>query len=325
MPAAIWPDVGLLCPLCVFPAPLCRVGAAPRSCTAMSSKRAHLNFKRSERRKNLAARLELAERDAGTLRNDEQTAKRTKPTRAPYLVEAKEEPEASEEKDDEPSPGEAVAFPEGGAETAGAEPGTEDTGYKYQGEQIDSSGDEEDASTWMERGRVDKLAAGKRRASPRKAVRLRSADEARRKSTKISLHEAPWRAASSHGFDEGPLVGGRDVVPRWKIEEKLERSERGGHGKQHSTILLGKVATQLLRWGRSDIRGDGGAVKSVKLCGWKPGAWVTVAELADTMGVRPELLGADVLDSSGSHGPRLLYQERQGDRGPRVKACWTER
>ena len=177
----------------------------------------------------------------------------------------------------------------------------------------------------MERGRVDKLAAGKRRASPRKAVRLRLADEARRKSTKISLHEAPWRAASSHGFDEGPLVGGRDVVPRWKTEEKLERSERGGHGKQHSTILLGKVATQLLRWGRSDIRGDGGAVKSVKLCGWKPGAWVTVAELADTMGVRPELLGADVLESSGSHGPRLLYQERQGDRGPRVKACWTER
>ena len=225
----------------------------------------------------------------------------------------------------EPSPGEAGAEPEGAAETANSEPGAEDTGYKHQDEQIDSSGEEEDASTWMERGRVDKVAASKRRASPRKAVRLRSADESRRKSTKISLHEPPWRAASSQGFDEGPLAGGRDVVPRWKVEEKLQRSERGGQDKQHSTILLGKVATQLLRWGRSDIRGDGGAIKSIKLSGWKPGAWVTVAELAETMGVRPELLGADVLESSGRHGPRLLFQERQGELGPRVKACWTER
>ena len=85
------------------------------------------------------------------------------------------------------------------------------------------------------------------------------------------------------------------------------------------------MATQLLRWGRSDLRGEGGAIKSIKLSGWKPGAWVTVAELAETMGVRPELLSADVLESSGSHGPRLLVQERQGGLGPRVKACWTER
>jgi hypothetical protein len=291
----------------------------------MASKRAQINLKRSERRRNLAARLELAQRDAGTLRSEEQTAKRTKPTRAPYLLEAKEESEASEEKDLEPSPGEAGAEPEAVEETANSEPGAEDTEHKHQGEQIDSSGEDESASTWMERGRVDKVAASSRRGSPRKAVRLRSADELRRKSSKISLHEPPWRSASSQGFDEGPLAGVRDVVPRWKVEEKLQRNERGGQDKQHSTILLGKVATQLLRWGRSDLRGDGGAIKSIKLSGWKPGAWVTVAELAETMGVRPELLSADVLESSGSHGPRLLVQERQGGLGPRVKACWTER
>ena len=289
----------------------------------MSSKRAQLNFKRNERRKNLAARLELAQKYADTLRGGQQTAKRTKPTRAPYL-EAKEESEDAEEKGSESVAGEAgAAAPEDGEEPANAEPSAGDIGN--QGEQIHSSGDEEDASTWMEKGRVDKMAAGKRRASPCKTVRLRSADEARRKTTKISLREPPWRAASSQGFGEGPLAGGRDVVPRWKVEEELQREERGAHDEQHNVILLGKVATQLLRWGRSDVRGDGGAIKSIKLCGWKPGAWVTVAELADTMGVRPELLGADVLESSGSHGPRLPYQERQGDRGPRVKACWTER
>jgi hypothetical protein len=155
-------------------------------------------------------------------------------------------------------------------------------------------------------------------------VRLRSAGELRRKSSKISLQEPPWRSASSQGFEEGPLAGVRDVVPRWKVEEKLQR-ERGGQNQQHSDVLLGKVATQLLRWGRSDLRGEGGTIKSIKLSGWKPGAWVTVEELAETMGVRPEQLSADVLESKGSHGQRLLVQERQGGLGPRVKACWAER
>ena len=302
-----------------------REGTAPRTSAAMASKRAQINLKRSERRRNLAARLELAQRDAGTLRGEEQMAKRTKPTRAPYLLEAKEESEASEENDLEPSAGAADAEPDAVEEAANLEPGEEDAEHRRQGEQIDSSEEGEDASTWMERGRVNKAAASSRRGSPRQAVRLRSAGELRRKSSKISLQEPPWRSASSQGFEEGPLAGVRDVVPRWKVEEKLQRNERGGQDQQHSDILLGKVATQLLRWGRSDLRGEGGAIKSIKLSGWKPGAWVTVAELAETMGVRPELLSSDVLESTGSHGQRLLVQQRQGGLGPRVKACWAER
>jgi hypothetical protein len=286
----------------------------------MASKRAHINAKRSERRRNLAERLELARRDAGTLRGEEQSAKRTKPTRAPYLLEAKEESES----DLEPSAGAADAEPDAVEEAANLEHGEEGAEHRRQDEQIDSSEEGEDASTWMERGRVDKMSASSRRGSPRQAVRLRSAGELRRKSSKISLQEPPWRSASSQGFEEGPLAGVRDVVPRWKVEEKLQR-ERGGQNQQHSDVLLGKVATQLLRWGRSDLRGEGGTIKSIKLSGWKPGAWVTVEELAETMGVRPEQLSADVLETKGSHGQRLLVQERQGGLGPRVKACWAER
>ena len=209
------------------------------------------------------------------------------------------------------------------------EPGEKDAEHRRQDEQIDSSGEGEDASTWMERGRVDKMSASSRRGSPRQAarqaVRLRSAGELRRKSSKISLQEPPWRSASSQGFEEGPLAGVRDVVPRWKVEEKLQHDERGGQDQQHSDILSGKVATQLLRWGRSDLRGEGGTIKSIKLSGWKPGAWVTVEELAETMGVLPEQLSTDVLETCGKHGQRLLVQERQGGLGPQVKANWAER
>ena len=208
----------------------------------------------------------------------------------------------------------ASAEPDGDEEVAYLEPGEKDDEHRHR-----------DASTWMERGRVNKVATSSRCGSPRRAVRLRSADELRRKASKTSVQEPPWRSASSQGFDAGPLAGVRGVVPRWEVEEQLQRDERGGQNQQHCDILLGKVATQLLRWGRSDLRGKGGAIKSLKLSGWKPGAWVTVAELAETMGVRPELLSADVLETSGSHGQRLLVQERQGGLGPQVKACWAER
>jgi hypothetical protein len=291
----------------------------------MASKHALINSKRRERRQNLAARLQLAERDAGTRQKEEPPARRSRPSLAPYLVETKPEPETSDEQEDEPSPAGAVAASAGGAEILDDEPGAGYAGDKSQGERIDSSEEEMDASAWMEKGRLSKLARDKRHASPHRAVRLRSADEARRRPAKSNYHEAPWRAASSRGFDDGPLDGGRDVVPRWKIEEKLERGERGGHGKQPSAVLLSKVATQLLRWGRSDIRGGGGAVRSIKLRGWTPGAWVAVSELAGAMGVRAEQLPADLLQSTGSHGPRVQYQERKGDREPRVKACWTDR
>ena len=44
----------------------------PRSSAAMASKRAHLNAKRSLRRRNLAERLELARRDADTVLSEEE-------------------------------------------------------------------------------------------------------------------------------------------------------------------------------------------------------------------------------------------------------------
>ena len=290
----------------------------------MASKRAHINAKRSERRRNLAERLELARRDADEWCGEEHSAKRTKPTRAPYLQEAKEESES----DLEPSAGAADAEPGAVEEAANLEPGEKDAEHRRQDEQIDSSEEGEDASTWMERGRAAKMAASSRRGSPRQAVQLRSAVELRRKASKIKLEEPPWRSASSQGFEQGfedgPLAGVRDVVPRWKVEEKLQR-ERAGQNQPYSDVLLGKVATQLLRWGRSDLQAEGGTTKTIKLVGWKAGAWVTIEHLAETMGVLPKQLSKDVLETCGKHGQRLLVQERQGGLGPQVKANWAER
>jgi hypothetical protein len=193
------------------------------------------------------------------------------------------------------------------------------------------------------------------RGSQRQPVQLRSA-----KACKIKQEVPPWRSASSKGFEQDlrsdeqidssdeaesgfvwmergaaakanssrredqPLAGVRDVVPRWKVEEKLQR-ERAGQNQPYSDVLLGKVATQLLRWGRSDLQAEGGTTKTIKLVGWKAGAWVTIEHLAETMGVLPKQLSKDVLETCGKHGQRLLFQERQGGLGPQVKANWAER
>ena len=255
----------------------------PRTSAAMASKRALINDQRSLRRRNLADRLDLAARDADAWGGEKHSAKRTKPTRAPYLQEAKEESES----DLEPSAGAADAEPGAVEEAANLEPGEKDAEHRRQDEQIDSSEEGEDASTWMERGRAAKMAASSRR-------------------------------------EDGPLAGVRDVVPRWKVEEKLQR-ERAGQNQPYSDVLLGKVATQLLRWGRSDLQAEGGTTKTIKLVGWKAGAWVTIEHLAETMGVLPKQLSKDVLETCGKHGQRLLVQERQGGLGPQVKANWAER
>ena len=113
------------------------------------------------------------------------------------------------------------------------------------------------------------------------------------------------------------------MVPRWRTEERLVRAERAKHVERPTDLLLGKVATQLLRWGRSDVRGQDG-IKSIKLPGWQADAWTPVSLVAEAMGVRADLLSAEVLQSVGSHGPRLQYREH-GEQGPEVKACWAGR
>jgi len=288
----------------------------------MPVSRASINAKRSERRRSLATRLELAEQDAGVPRSEEQPAKSTKPTLAPYLVEEKAEPESSEEHESEPSPVGASAAAEEPAETLEKEPGA------VQVEQIDSSEEGERPSAWLGKGRHNKMPRGGSSTSAHGPVRLRTAKEAGRARAKGKLQEAPWRSAGSSGSAGGHLAGGRGVAPRWKIEgelERAERGERGGRGKGPSSTLLSKAATQLLRWGRTDIRGAGSTIKTIKLQGWAPRAWFAVSELASALEVRAEQLCGEVLQSMGSHGPRVEYQERDGDQEPRVRACWAGR
>ena len=271
-----------------------REGAVPRTSAAMASKRAIINAKRSVRRRNLAERLELAARDADEWGGEEQSAKRTKPTRAPYLQKAKVESES----DMEPSAGAAGSEPRAVDEAEDLEPDEKDAERRREDEQI-SSEEGEGASSWIEKGRAAKT------------VELRS-----HKACKIKREVPPWRSA--------PLAGVRDVVPRWKVEEKLQR-ERTGQNQPYNDVLLGKVATQLLRWGRSDLQAQGGTTKTLVLAGWKANEWVSVEHLAETMGVLPRQLSKDVLETCGKHGQRLLVQERQGGLGPQVKANWAER
>jgi len=273
MPAAIWPLCApFVCAFRACPVHVCR-SLVGLSRSAMPMSRAIINAKRSERRRKLSARLALAEPSAGVPRSEEQAAKKVKPTRAAYLVEAKAEPETSEE--------------------------------------------HEDASAWLEKGRLSKMARGKSSECTRRPARLRTAEEASRARTKSKHQGAPWRSSGAGGLEGCPLDGGRDVVPRWKVEGELQRAQRGQRGCQPSATLLSKAAAQLLRWGRSDI------VKTIRLQGWTPGAWVAVTELAKAMGVRAEQLPAEVLQSMGGHGPRVEYQQREGGQEPLVRACWT--
>ena len=74
------------------------------------------------------------------------------------------------------------------------------------------------------------------------------------------------------------------------------------------TRLLSKAATQLLRWGRADVVGPAGLVRSVVLAGWAPatGKFVSshgISQLAELLDVDDQWL-ADALVSEGRHGPR---------------------
>ena len=313
---------------------------------ASADHRARINAKRTQRRSNLAARLQLAERDAMQQR-EERAPKRTKPTIAPYLQQAAGEREASEPEVSDQEGEEAVSRREAsepeasdreGALAAPSEVEEPERAERVAhakawldkpDEQLADSDEEPEraervahARAWLdEPDEPDRSAAGKRRPEPRVPVVLCSAGEARHKVNKIHYERAPWRSSSSCG-SEGPLDGGRGVVPRWQTE-RLVRAEHTKHVEQPTDLLLGKVATQLLRWGRSDVRGPDG-IKTIKLRGWQADTWMPVSLVAEAMGVRADLLSAEVLQSMGSHGPRLQHREH-GEQGPEVKACWADR
>jgi hypothetical protein len=312
----------------------------------MSSKYAVGMGKNSKRkvRRNLCNRLSMAERDAARSHGhyEEQRSPRFRPTRAAYLdakTEPKSEPEASD-KEGATSGGAAVVVAVGARDPdgvpsrnrsrspVGRKSEDELDASAYMGEQVDSSDAEADArdelqrldgqragaSEWMERGRLAKEKRDLHQVGRQHhGVRLRSAEAGRRR-------EPPWRAAGSHGFDEGPLRGVRYVLPRWKVEAALEREEQT---QEPNTTLLSKVATQLLRWGRSDVDGVGG-IRSVQLPNWTPTAWYTIAELAAAMQVHVDQLPTELLLSEGRHGPRILYKESDGLEAL-VKARWTGR
>ena len=81
-----------------------------------------------------------------------------------------------------------------------------------------------------------------------------------------------------------------------------------------------KIATQLLRWGRSDLGTHHGR-RTVCLEGWSPGKWYSVEELALAMGVLESDLPLEVLLSDGKHGPRVLHQQKGGRIW--IRARWT--
>ena len=276
-----------------------------------------VNQKRNVRR-GLSDRLHLAVRDAQGAsgsggralgHEDEPAARRARPSRAPYLSSGGVKIEAKiEELEDSAEEAE---------ERDGVAEKVEPLDVDHESSEPEPTGG--GASSWMESGLRSKTRLGATDRGGR--TQLVSAEEARRAkrgTSSGSVDPPPWRVASPGC---GPLAGGRGVVPRWKVEETLEtgpEEERAGPDKQ----LVSKVATQLLRWGRSDVACTGGRVRSVHLPGWAPDEWVSLPHLAEAMGVRPdELEGA--LQSVGRHGPRILFEEQAGPEGPRVKARWT--
>ena len=147
----------------------------------------------------------MAEQDAGVQKDEEQPAKRSKPTMAPYLVEEKEEPESSEELEGKPSPGGLSAAPKETAEALGKKPGA------IEGEQVDSSEEAAEIGKGEPsdrlRGRRQKEApSGRSSTGSRGPICLRSAKEAGRAQAKSQFQEAPWRSAGASGSAHGPLA-----------------------------------------------------------------------------------------------------------------------
>ena len=281
------------------------------------------NQKRKVRR-TLADRLHLALRDAQGGRSgqpeevksesEEPPTRRAKPSRARHLLVCKGEPEdvksESEDVKSEPDEVHEVHSESEDLEEESRLPGTGGGG----------------ASGWIEAGRRRKQKEGSAGSGSRvRLVPATACKSAARRGAQGSAaggsSEPPWRERTG----EAPLAGGRDVLPRWRVENEMLEAERGGPADEEpDRQLISKVGTQLLRWGRSDIACAGGRVRCLTLPGWLPDAWTDVQHLANTLQVRPELLEEVLQSSHGTRGPRILFEQNAGRGCLRVKARWTK-
>ena len=294
------------------------------------------NQKRKVRR-TLTDRLHMALRDAQSGRMsqpedvrsepEEPATRRAKPSRAPHLVGVKDEPE-----DVKSELGDVKAELADVRSEEEDEPADEawEVHSKSEAEGLEEESSEPEvggggAFAWIESGLRRKQhedAAGGVRVRLVPATACKSA--ARRGSSSSAAGgsaEPPWRSRSG----PGPLAGGRDVLPRWRVEDDLLEMERGGsEAEEPDHQLISKVGTQLLRWGRSDIWCVGGRVRSLTLPGWAPDAWTDVQHLASTLQVRPELLVEVLRSEHDTRGPRILFEQDTGRGVTRVRARWTK-
>ena len=135
-----------------------------------------------------------------------------------------------------------------------------------------------------------------------------------------SAERPPWRAAKEEHTAAG-LRGVKRVLPRWQVEQEIEREQcEAEQALSEEEHIHSKIATQLLRWGRSDLVTHHGR-RTVCLEGWSPSKWYSVEELALAMGVLESDLPLEVLLSDGKHGPRVLHQQQGGRIW--IKARWT--
>ena len=271
------------------------------------------NAKRRERRGRLSDRLHLAEQDANRMQQRYEPAARAatssprgKPSRAAHLqeplVEAKEELVSSGDDRDQRGVLDAADHMQDKGESSD-DAGASGSRGRAKREVDDLDEAPGGASGWIERGRaVKQQQEGERR------LRLRSAER------------PPWRAPKEEHADEG-LRGVKRVLPRWRVEQELEREQRETERTlSDEECILSKIATQLLRWGRSDVVTHHGR-RTVYLERYRPGKWYSVEELALAMGVLESDLPLRVLLSEGSHGPRVLHQQQGGRIW--IQARWT--
>ena len=198
-----------------------------------------MNQKRKVRR-TLTDRLHMALRDAQSGRMsqpedvrsepEEPATRRAKPSRAPHLVDVKDEPEdvkselgdvkaelADVRSEEEDEPADEAWEVHSKSEAQGLEEEASEP-------EVGGGG----AFAWIESGLRRKQhedAAGGGRVRLLPATACKSA--ARRGSSSSAAGgsaEPPWRSRSG----PGPLAGGRDVLPRWRVEDDLLEMERGG-------------------------------------------------------------------------------------------------
>ena len=114
----------------------------------------------------------------------------------------------------------------------------------------------------------------------------------------------PWRSGGSSENEARLLRGCRKIIPRWQVEASIGTPKEE---RPLDAVLLSKIATQLLRWGRSDLRMADGSKATVTIPNWSPTGWIPLSEVAALLEVSEDFL-AESLPSCGRHGPRVLIE-----------------